>query len=409
MINKLSKNYKFINDTIYTFLSASLPLILIQFFLFPSLSLNFPSEEYGLIISLYSIISFTGVNLGSAINNSRLVNDNKLRKLNSFYDYNLILFTVLVLNVIFTITLLVFFSENLGIFDYFIVILLSCLTLLINYLQVIFRLELKFNLLFSNSIFYLIGLAFGYFIYLISNYWLFIFFFGALTSFFFLIFVTKYNFLRISELNNFSFFFKETIFHIISTILVSIGIYVDKIILFPILGGNSVSIYYVSSLLGKSFYLIIGPISGVFLTYLSKLNRFSRNNFYLLVIITLSISTLSYFAIIIFSKPILSILYPNLYLDSMIYVWLSSLSQLIFIAGSILNPIIIRFNKAKLQFYLNFVYSILYIGLGIPMIFYNGLMGFILSTLIINLIRLIYITLYIYYNNFEEKNNNYVT
>jgi O-antigen/teichoic acid export membrane protein len=407
MIKNNKKSYRIINDTLYTFFSAFLPLLFIQFFLFPSLSLRFSPENYGFILTIYSIISFTGLNIGSAINNSRLINDNKLIYFKSFNDYCYILIIFTLINIFLTVLLLGFFAGSLQTIDYFLIVLVSSLTLLTTYLQVSFRIKLKFNLIFLNSVLYIIGLLIGYLIYMITDYWIFIFLVGSIFSFLFLYYSTFFKLEKKKKSPFFRHFLKETFFHFFSTVLISIGIYVDKIILFPLLGGSLVSFYYVSSLLGKSLSLIIGPISSVFLTYLSKLNNISKKSFFLLVIVSIVISFLSYFIIIFISQSFLEFLYPNLYLYSLPYLSLSTISQLLFIAGSFLNPIIIRFYKANIQFYLNLIYATIYLVLGIPMILFYGLTGFIFSTIIVNSIRFLFIVLFFYFNNSFNKEVKY--
>ena len=148
----------------------------------------------------------------------------------------------------------------------------SIFILINGYLTVEFRIDLNYNKFALDGVFLSSGYILGYFIYLWTGYWEMIYLIGVLTSFIFVITNTSIYKDPIIITNLFGFTSKQTFALLISQLLVSGGIYLDKILLFPLLGGEAVATYFVASILGKSLGLVIGPLSGLFLSYLARKN-----------------------------------------------------------------------------------------------------------------------------------------
>lgn len=408
--NKLVRFKKIFIDSFLNFASASIPLFIIQFFIFPQLSINYSSEIYGLILSISSIINITGVSIGSALNNARLINNLKIVNDKSNDDFNRILLRFLGFNAFLTFSFLIIFIVNINLVDLFIISGISIMTLLSNYFTVFYRIKLNFILIFVHNLLYVLGLSIGFLLMRFFNEWLLVFLMGALLPLLFDLYATRFTFKLNLKTIHFQFLMKESVYHFLSTILVSVGVYIDKIILFPFLGGTFVSYYHVSSLIGKTFFLLIGPLSGVFLAYLSRIKQIKKKDFLIILGLTFLISLFSYLFILYISHPFLRLLYPNLYLNSLKYVPLNTLSQLLFISGSLINPVLIRFLKAKFQFLQNLIYATIYICIGLPMIVLYGLEGFIFATILANGLRFVMIIgiyfIYIYKKNKDQYDFN---
>lgn len=65
----------------------------------------------------------------------------------------------------------------------------------------------------------------------------------------------------------------------ISNVLARAINYADKILLYPLLGGTMVSVYYAATVFSKVVSLAITPINSVALSYLSKINKKTNSLF----------------------------------------------------------------------------------------------------------------------------------
>lgn len=384
---------KHITDLILNVLAVVLPMIVLQFFLLPKLAISVGTNRYGFIISAVSIVNISAGTLGTTINNSRLIHDKKLRSQDNHGDYNRLLIYSVVINTIFITSVMLLSSKSITLIDLSLILLFSILYLVGSYLYVDFRINLNYKNILTHSLFLIIGNIIGYLIFSDTQIWQMIYLFGYLFALLFD--VMRTNLLRegIKKSILYKFFRKEFFFLLISALLISTGSYLDKIIIYPILGATMVAHYYIASLLGKTFSSIIGPISSLILSYVSGMERFSKKTFNLMLILSTIFSLVSIIFIIIISEIALSYLYPNEYIEAMKYVIPSTIATMIFIIGSLLNTILIKFNSAKNQIVINGIYTFMYLFLGIPVIILFGLNGFIYTLILTNLIRLIIIYL----------------
>ena len=67
---------------------------------------------------------------------------------------------------------------------------------------------------------------------------------------------------------------------------------------------------------------------------------------------------------------------------------ISSVSQVIFFATSVLAMVLLRFSKQQYQLYINLIYAVAFMLLGVPMTMRNGIWGFSWAILIANLVRM---------------------
>ena len=164
----------------------------------------------------------------------------------------------------------------------------------------------------------------------------------------------------------------------------------DRFLLKALIGGTAVSIYYLSSLLGKTVSLITTPLNSVIISYLAKYKgSFGWKLFIkLLIVITLA-SLVMLVGCVVGSHILIPILYPESYEMTKEFFFVSSLSQVIFFATSVLMVILLRFAKQSYQLYINLIYAVAFLVLGIPMTQKNGIWGFSYAILLANLLRML--------------------
>ena len=69
----------------------------------------------------------------------------------------------------------------------------------------------------------------------------------------------------------------------------SIVKYADRLILYPLLGGVAVSIYYSATIISKLISLAVTPLSTVILSYFSKMESLKRRTFYVMLSVGLTV------------------------------------------------------------------------------------------------------------------------
>ena len=250
------------------------------------------------------------------------------------------------------------------------------------------------------------GYLIGFVLFLFTGYWSLIYFCGLGLNILFLINKTSIWSENYSKTPLFKITFKEVIMLLGSGVLVSLGAYVDKLIIFPLLGGAAVSIYYVATILGKTIALAIGPITGVLLSYLAHMKKFSRNNFKFLLLISSIVGFIGYWFVIFISEPLLSFVYPQYVEDAIQYIPVTTLSIILTIISSVINPVLLKFSSAKWQMFINGLYMLIYVPLSLYLLSLHGLMGLCVGILIANFIKLlIMITTYFYVNKSTNANN----
>ena len=395
---------KIIFDTLFNILATMIPTLALQFIILPQIALNINADSYGQLLAVIAYIYLFSSTFGNVLNNSKLIHYKKYEDLKINGDFNIFLVIFLIMNFIIIVVGLFYYGTTLTKLTNLLLVLMSGMLLFTAYTSVEFRIKLNFKKIFINSIMLFLGYLIGYSVFLLTGNWSFVYLCGIGFSMIYLCYST--NIWR-GEYNKTFLFkktFKEVIILLASGILVSIGAYVDKLLIYPVLGGAAVSIYYVATILGKTIGLIVGPITGVFLSYLAQMKTFKSNNFKILLLSSSVLGFVCYWIIIILSKPIISIVYPQYVESAMHYVPITTLSTIVTIVANIINAIILKFSSAKWQVYINLLYMAVYLPLSLYLLTLYGLMGFCIGILIASFVKLVStIATYFYH---DRLNNN---
>ena len=144
---------------------------------------------------------------------------------------------------------------------------------------VTFRLELNFKGIVINNIIMVVGYVVGLVLYSFTLYWQYVYILGISFS---LIYIIKHSDI-ITEKIRITPLFKrhlvELLFLIFASLINNLLNYADRIIIYPLIGGTAVSIYYASTLFGKIVSTAISPLNSVALSYLAKKNILKKELF----------------------------------------------------------------------------------------------------------------------------------
>ena len=379
---------KLLGSFVWSIGAACLYQGILQLIIYPLFNKWLGAAVYGDALTLISIISIISFSIGGGMNYSRIVMSSRKEVTNGDYNLYSVLCAVICIPVA---ALSVYFvgGFSLGIFLAFALVLI--LSFVRMYVEVDFRLDVNFK---GSFIFY-VFLSLGYIVGLVPVYfgfpWEWEVIAGEIFAILFVVFAGKIlrrPFFKRSE------YTKEVFGSCTALVLVNILsnfiLNSDRILIKFFEGGEAVSVFYTSSLLGKCVALLVVPLSSVILSFLTKYNQKMTKKFFALISgASILLGAVVFAACTIASPIFVKILYPNLYESCKEYFALANLGQVLYFISNMLSVIALRFMKESWQLYINIGYTIVFFAIGIPAIIYGGLYLFAWAIIVTNLIRLL--------------------
>lgn len=360
-------------------IAFGIPIVLLQLIVLPIVGNVLGEIEYGRAITFISFSTLCSVPLGNVLNNVRLLNNETYIEEKVSGDFNLLLIVNTIMNIGLMITGSIFYQNT--IFGTVLLILFSSLNLLREYLLVAFRITLNYKNILFNNIFLGAGYLLGLLLFLLFGYWELIYLIGNAMSIIFII--HKSNILRegIHKTKLFRNTSMQMIILLVAMFLNTSLNYVDKLLIYPLMGASAVTIYYSASLMGKLVSMLISPLSNVLLSYVVKINISKKFNNLKLLLFLFIFGTIGYGATLIISDPLMKILYFNWYEEAMRLIPITNLTAVFTAITAVLNTLILRFKNVFWQLNINLITLLLYLVLSIT--FYNigGLYGFAFGVL----------------------------
>lgn len=378
MIEAIKKRKKIIKDLFFNTFGFGIYMIAQQIILLPIMAQVFPEAEFSkitLYVSVYAII--TNV-LGSELGIVRQV---KQEEANSSSDYNRIMIQLLPLIIIISIISLIAFGFNP------VEILLLTITIILGnirlYSAAYFRLNKDFKNVVIQNVIYLIGIVLGVAILYVAKFiWIPMLLAEVLCLIFDLVKtdLIKGKITKTEENKNIWKTFKN--FGFIS-FLVNMTTYFDKIIIYPILGDNAVSVYYSTSSMSKVLALITNPLHGVILSWLKGNDEdFKKKVTKTTLKVNIPVIILTFVIGLPITYLAVRILYPQ-YLESALPLLLPvSIGMAFNTVATIVKAILLKYVDSKKLVTSYIVYIIILVALGIGMSSLWGIVGFAYATAI---------------------------
>ncbi|EKN62761.1 hypothetical protein P9E76_11795 [Schinkia azotoformans] len=381
---------KLIKDFGTSIVATFLMTFALQFVVYPYLALINSPTEYGIILTVMGGINIIVVSLATSLNNVRLIQNVEYEKKSIKGDFNLLLLIAVLFSLLITICIGFFFFDNFSNLTIVLLVVLVILAILRTYYMVFYRVKLEF---FNNMIFSLIisiGYILGALLTSITKYWPIAFLIGELFGCIYLYFTTSFYKEPLSRTVNYKSTVNKYLILIVTTLIGNLILYLDRLLLFPFLGGEAVATYTVASFFGKSLGMAIIPISGVLLAHYSQKKFSMTKKFFWQVNILVIILSVFFFIISIYtSEWVTGLLYPSLIEEAKPYIIIANLAAIINVTGNITQPALLSFCKTSWQLVIQIIYGAAYLGLGVLGIKMGGLYGFCLAAIISNIIRLL--------------------
>ena len=391
LINKKYK--KILTDFILNIVATSMPILVLQFVIYPLLSREISNSYFGIILTIVAIKNSISLITGNSLNNVRLIRESEKSKLKFNIDYNLLLLISQTFNVILISFLIYVYFDTLHYLDFAILFFIFVFSSIRIYASAFYRIKLEYKKIAVLSLINVIGMILGFLIHLfIVNSWTTIFLISEILSLIYIIKTTPI----LSETKSISKEFRniaKDYFHLSSNAILSNGMaYLDRFLISPILGAEKVAIYYTATIISKSFALLFGPLNNVILTYAAKYkNKINKVLYYKYVIGIIATSIMQLIFIQILSKTITEFLYPQLFELSRHYILLASIGIIINMGGNSLRPLVMITSNLKWQPRINIIYASIFFPLASILTYKYGLYGFCYSSIIANSIQFILI------------------
>ena len=387
---------KVVFDMALNIVATAIPTFVLQLLILPNLAKFMSDDNYGLLVTVLAFLNVMPSTMGNVLNNIRLLYNENYVETNNEGDFNILLAILEGVNFLSVTVFLFYYDSNLTLFTVLMTGITALLWLAREYFLVAFRLIINYRAILLCNVIMVGGYGIGYLLFLGTKVWQVIYISGLLCS-------LIYCFIR-SRLWKEPFkitpLFKRTstqgLLLLIAKILNRLLVYADKIIVFPVLGGALVSVYYAATVFGKVVSLMITPVNSVVLTYLAKAKKKTDSMLKSALLVGIAVCAVGYIVCVLISRPVLSILYPQ-YVDSaMNYIYLTTDTTVLYALISIVDPFIMKFFDMKWQIAINGGTVVVYLALGISFMIPWGLMGFCVGALLTNVLKLLFM-IFIYY------------
>lgn len=398
--NFLNRYKEYIRDFGLNIIASAIVTVVTSLLVNPIMATRYSGDVYGTILTLCGVVSVLSSALGNTLNNVKLLYKNEEKE-----NYNFIISfagviaaLIMLVMSIFMYHADVFLSVMLGIHAFFLTVNL--------YYSVTYRI----NINYVQNLRYSIIVAFGYvagliiscfwdawpIIYLCADVAGFICLYKSSTLF-------RDSYCITVKINK---VLKKYFPLITTSLLGQVLLYLDRFIIYPLVGGDAVATYSVASFFGKSMGLVMAPIAVVLLSYYADDGKgLGRNIFWKLNATVIGIAGLFVLASVLFGPLITKLIYPTLYLDAKEYLFVSNLAAIINVVGTMTNPYLLKYCEAKWQIYITAIYGVVYIVVGYVFIKLGGLWGFAIASVVANTVRVLVMYIVGHCSNINNRHN----
>jgi len=394
-------NTNLINNKLKDFainITASVLLIgMTQLVVYPLLGRWLSTAEYGTMLTLIGIMNAVGSSFGGALNNAKILLASQYDKEHLSGDSNIFAVFSSIACFIFAFCLSSIIQHKIEPNNALIGIV-SMLVFFRAFYSAAFRIKINYKRVLISNLFGVLGYAVGILLVYYSSCWILAFLCGELFPCIYVSnksFILREPFKTTSLLKQLSTRFG---FYFVSNGLTYIITYMDRFFLFPILGSTAVSTYTTASLLGKMAGIALTPITGVLLSYYCKEGNITKKQLGRRLLVFSFISLLVYSIIVAFGYPILVLLYPTLAPLAKPYFYVANLGSIILLLGDSILPTVLRYAKPQWAAIVQATFAIFYILIGIGGMMWNGLFGYCIAVLAVNILRLLMLVAVSFYS-----------
>lgn len=397
-----SKIRSLFSNTMWTIMGLMLMNVVAQFIVYPIWAHVLGSEEYGNIIYILSIVNIFSISFGSSANYARMVESGKRSTQNG--DYNLFLVIGNIVTAFGVVLIVYITTASDSILELLLIAVLSCAIMWRFYCDVEYRMNLDYKGYFVYYLVISIGYVLGTILFCFTHIWMFALLIGEILGVVWIGIGGKVfsNFIKRSD------FFSENLKGIfllaVTNIISNLVFNSDRVIIKLFLNGTLVTVYYVSSLIGKTLSLVTTPLNSVLIGYLVRFKQTVSQKFVIAFIVgTVVVGVAASLACSVCSYILIPVLYPREFEMAKSYFFIANAAQVIFFVTNVVTTVLLKFAKMRCQLIVNVFYGVGFCILCIPVAYLYGLDAFCYALLVVNMIR--YIIALVFFV-LGVKNNN---
>lgn len=385
MISKLKftdKSRKILKEIILNTFAFGLYTFTQQLLLMPILSRTTSDSIYASFIVFITVANVLTNSLGGQVGVTRQINYNVSAEDNNESNYFIIQFisSFIIIIVILITSIYLDYDFLSTIFAMYIVIISN----IRFYLRAILRMNDKYKELIYQNILYLLGVVIGLALnYLHTNIW-FPLLVGETIAFVYVLFKVKIKNICLKYTKNFKRISKTFCNFSFTSFLTNSVSFIDKLIIFPVLGSINLAIYNSANTVSKITAFVVNPVNDVILINVSKSKTENAGKIIKYVI---KISIILALILCLVTIPFIYftgyILYPQ-YIDGIVSIMIAvSFSSSLSLTALLMKSFILKYTKpvyVAISYLINLI-TLIILGYFSAKLF--GLKGFVWSIVIV--------------------------
>lgn len=395
------KKIEIIKQFLYNAMATTLPTMVLQLVVLPLIALKMDGNDYGLLLTIVAAVMMVAGGIGNVVNNVHMLMNNQYEEERVSGDYGIVFVLCTFVLSAFAVGISYVFNV-VNISEQILIVVLTITMFAKEYYIVRFWIDLDYFGVLKCNVICVIGYIIGLASYWAGGNWQYIYILGNSLSFMYIIKMYGIPIDFFSKTLLFGQTVKRIVALTISTILTRSLQYVDRLLLYPLLGGEEVTIYYVSTLIGKTIAIALGPINSFLLSQLAKKEKIEKKSFGQILLVTFGIGIIAYLFCLVLARPILKILYAQWVGKSMRYVAVTTLTAVVSAMSLVISPIVLRFCNTNWQMVISGVCFCVYVTVSLVLLKIYGLMGFCVGGLVANIVSL-FLMILIYLISYQNK------
>ncbi len=338
------KKKKIIYDSLLNIVATAVPLVVLQLLILPSVAKHLGAEKNGTMLAIVSLFSILSLPLGTSFNNARLLRQADYEDANVIGDFNVCIIGVSIINAIVMTVMTIIYSDY-SVIQIALSVICSALGILKSYYSVCFRLAINYKDVLINHLCLTGGYLLGLGLFYLTKQWQWIYIVGYGASVLHMFSKGNLHKEPLVKTKLFSGTLKMSAILILTNIVVDISAYSDKLIIYPMLGAATVSVYQSASVMGRLFSLAVSPIRAVMLSYIAKMRAFPKKNFAYVCVVCIALAFLGYGICIVICPYIVRLLYPQWAEQSISILPYTIVATMLAIVNTILKSFVLCFCK----------------------------------------------------------------
>ncbi len=389
-------------DSALNVVAVALPTAALQLLVFPMAAAGLDSDSYGLLTTVFALMNLVPGTLGLALCNIRLLYNSNYADKGVAGDFPLLLRSSCLLAAVPIAGVLLFYGVREAA-NLIFALLTTCIWLMREYYGVAFRIRLDFKAVLICNVGLAVGYLAGYALFRVSTCWGVILLTGQLVSLALILSRTDLWKDPATKTELYSKVRTDVVQFSAAAFLSRCISYSDRVLLFPMIGGHLVSVYYVSTLIGKMLSMVITPLNTVLLSYISRGRTKPVKLFALLLASGLILASVGFVVVLLIAEPVLKVLYPQFVDEAMVYLPISSAAALVYSVSTVVNSFLVRFYDMSWQTRINALLLGVYVIFAYGGYLLGGLMGFCVGYLAVNVLQLLIIVCVFFFKPADSK------